>query len=178
MPVKFVQAVTLSEERALTSVSFHVTWGYCSSNIGMKSLQWTYKYSHRVSKWAVLLLVVFFLNQRYSWDRNPPKAVLKDQHFVNHTKATGKATLKTYLLELHTFSVIHDSEVLLVIIKVVQGERPASDKSNLNMWWGMGGVVVAVVKDYWVIFWILLDLTVTWFTFYWYYFYQTPKTVY
>lgn len=37
---------------------------------------------------------------------------------------------KKYLFELHTFSIIHDSEVLLVIIKLVQRERSVLDKSK------------------------------------------------
>lgn len=41
-----------------------------------------------------------------------------------------KNILKKYLLELHTFSIIHYSEVLLVIIKMVQRERSGLDISK------------------------------------------------
>lgn len=50
---------------------------------------------------------------------------------IHNTRVTGKRTLKKkYLLELHTFSIIHYSEVLLVIIKLVQREWSALDKSK------------------------------------------------
>lgn len=38
--------------------------------------------------------------------------------------------IEKYLLELHTFCIVHDSEVLLVIIKMVQGERSREKKQR------------------------------------------------
>lgn len=45
----------------------------------------------------------------------------------NNTTVKWKKKKKKYLLELHTFSIIHYSEVLLVIIKMVQRERSRLD---------------------------------------------------
>lgn len=51
--------------------------------------------------------------------------------------------MNEYLLELHTFHVVHDGEMLLVIVKLVQGERSA---------WGKTRHLSIQVDIFWVLF--------------------------
>ena len=52
--------------------------------------------------------------------------------------------IEKYLLELHTFCIVHDSEVLLVIVKMVQGERSREEKTKSRHEKGMRTVTLTL----------------------------------